>query len=90
MNYFSLENIIILLFLSLNIMIYKQNKGFKENFTGISQPDLAKIERYEHDMINFINKNSKSNIEMKVNFPNNSFPEFNLPIKFNQNVTIKI
>lgn len=90
MNYLTLENIMLFLFLIINIIIFKQNRNFKENFNGISELDLIKIKKYENDMKKIINKNSKALNEIHVEFNINNIPELNKPINFNELVTIKI
>jgi hypothetical protein len=90
MVYLTLENIMLFLFLIINIIILKKNKNFKENFTGISESDLLKITQYENDMKKIINRNSEALAEINVEFNSDGMHELDIPINFNEFVTIKI
>jgi len=90
MSYLTLENIMLFLFLIINIIILKQNKNFKESFTGISESDLLKITQYENDMKKIIKRNSEALAEINVEFNSEGMHELDIPINFNELVTIKI
>ena len=91
MGYSTFENLAILFFFIINFIIFYINRQkCNEKFTNLRQDDVDKILQFESDMKSFINKNSYSPIEMGIEFNNNTINEFNLPINFNEYVTIKI